>query len=169
MDFFLALKPVYLVYLVFCFVCLFEKIVEKLIEETTLKANEAIKKPVPKSTSKTLTPSKTSTKKVGDPRYVIQFPHGKDQTEIKILPLADFKMNVEYPASLELDKALAIAPLAGQRKEPTHLSEKQLQFVMPAKTTEPVELKARLDFSVCNAQACEMVETEVKWTVKPGA
>ena len=158
-----------LVLVTFCFACSSEKPAEKPTVKTALKASEAANKLVPKPVSKKQATPKNSAKKVGDSRYVIQFPQGKDQTEVKILPLADFKMNVDYPASLELDKTLAIAPLAGQRKEPTHLSEKQLQFVMPAKTVKPIELKAKLDFSVCNAQACEMVETEVKWTVKPGA
>ncbi len=159
----------------FCFACSSEKPAEMSGNKAALKTEKASKsvktvsKEPTKSTKKAAPNPKPNSKTLGDPRYVIQFPPSKDNTEIKILPLADFKMNVDYPASLLLDKQLAIQPLAGQRKEPSHLSEKQLQFVLPAKTDKPVELKAMVDFSVCNAQACEMVETEVKWTVKPGA
>lgn len=155
-----------LVLISFCFACSTEKPIEKTEVKVRLKAEEQVKRVTSQVAKKA---AKAVTKKVGDPRFVIQFPSGKDQTEIKILPLADFKMNVEYPASLVMDKKLALDSLAGTRKEPSHLSEKQLQFVLPAKTDKTVELKGMLDFSVCNDQACEMVETEVKWTVKPGA
>jgi hypothetical protein len=155
-----------LVMISFCFACSTDKPAKKADTKTPTGSEKQVRKVAAPTIEASVKPA---AKKIGDSRFVIQFPTSKDQTEIKILPLADFKMNVEYPASLVMDKTLPLDNLAGKRKEPSKLTEKQLQFVLPAKTDKPVELKAMLDFSVCNEQACEMVETEVKWTVKPGA
>ncbi|MGB0646976.1 MAG: hypothetical protein ACPGQS_07365, partial [Bradymonadia bacterium] len=90
-------------------------------------------------------------------------------TSVKVLPLADFKMNVDYPASLTVAKEQSLANLSGVRNEPAQLTEKQLQFNLAAQPKAPTTVKATIDFSVCNAQACEMVEKEITWTVKPDA
>ena len=112
---------------------------------------------------------------VADARYVIQFPASKTgaETTVSVRPLGDYKMNLDYPASLNVDKTDAPAPLAGQQKSPSALTEAQLKFVMPIETTKASDkgtsIKAMIDFSVCNAQACEMVEKEITWKVKSGS
>ena len=119
--------------------------------------------------------SKAAKAHIGDTRYVIHFPSSKDgrKTNVLVRPLGDFKMNLEYPASLNLDKTEAPKNLAGQRQAPTELTEAQLHFVMPISEEAPssngTKLKAVIDFSVCNAQACEMIEKEITWKVKSGS
>ena len=129
-------------------------------------------------TVKKAAPAKAKTSaeaNVGDARYVIQFPASNEGTEttVTVRPLGDYKMNLEYPASLNLDKTNAPAPLAGQHKSPSALTEAQLKFVMPIKKSAGADkvtsIKATIDFSVCNAQACEMIEKEITWKVKSGS
>ena len=110
---------------------------------------------------------KTATPQVGDPRFMIQFPKSANGSEIKIRPLADYKMNVDYPAALTVNATSKLTEIAGKRQEPSALTEKELGFKVSAQPTSPMEVKALIDFSVCNAQACEMVEKEVKWTITP--
>ena len=111
----------------------------------------------------------------GDARYVIQFPPSKKGTEttVRVLPLGDYKMNLEYPASLNLDGSAAPAGLAGKQKQPSELTEARLNFVLPlekgAASMKDASIKATIDFSVCNAQACEMIEKEITWKVKSGS
>ena len=134
--------------------------------------------PVPKTTvkrEKEKPKSKVAKSNIGDTRYVIHFPSSKDgrNTTVLVRPLGDFKMNLEYPASLNLDKTDAPENLAGQSQSPTELTEAQLNFVMPlgkeAPTSGGKKLKAVIDFSVCNAQACEMIEKEITWQVQSGS
>ena len=154
-----------------CFACSTESSKTKEPTKASVKTtNTASKKTAakPKASKQSGTTTKT-TKAMGDPRFLIQFPTAKGQTSVKVLPLADYKMNVDYPASLTGNKGQPIASLSGIRKEPSKLTEKQLRFNLPAQPKKATEVKATIDFSVCNAQACEMVEKEITWTIKPDA
>lgn len=129
--------------------------------------------PTKKAPSKAL---KKEPKTTGETRYVIQFPTSKSgqDTTVRVLPLSDYKMNLEYPASLKLDKTVAPATVAGKVISPAQpLKEAQLQFVVPVSNAKnaktETKYKASIDFSVCNAQACEMIEKEITWTSKPGS
>lgn len=141
--------------------------------ENTQTETTKSKTPVKQNTEKPK--SKVAKSNVGDTRYVIHFPSSKDgrNTTVLVRPLGDFKMNLEYPASLNLDKTEAPKNLAGQSQSPTELTEAQLNFVMPvgeeASKRDGTKLKAVIDFSVCNAQACEMIEKEITWKVKSGS
>ena len=129
-----------------------------------------VEQPQAKKDTKPVAKPKAKTA-IGDPRFVIQFPKPSEApktTHVKVLPLADYKMNLEYPASLNLDKGLPASDLAGKRQEPTSLTEAALDFKMPIKSDKELTMKAVIDFSVCNAQACEMIEKEITWTAKPG-
>ncbi len=122
------------------------------------------------SKSKAKVPPTTKTT-LGDPRFVIQFPKtttSDKTTQVKVMPLADYKMNLEYPASLNLDKGVSDASLAGKRQSPSALAEGALEFKMPISGEKEMKMKAVIDFSVCNAQTCEMIEKEITWTAKPG-
>lgn len=154
-----------------CFACSTEPSKTKQPSKVSVKTTNTKAKTdtAAPTAAKQLGNSGKTTKAVGDSRFLIQFPSMKGQTSVKVLPLADFKMNVDYPASLTVDKEQTLTSLSGVRKEPAELTEKQLQFNLPAKPKAPTKIKATIDFSVCNAQACEMVEKEITWMVKPDA
>ena len=112
----------------------------------------------------------------GDAKYVIQYPTSKTgkSASVRVLPLADYKMNLEYPTFLNIDKSAPNAKLAGQSISPTKpFTEARLQFDVPLEgstpTDKPVTLNAELKFSVCNAQACEMIKKKITLSTKSGS
>ena len=134
---------------------------------TVKKANKTAKK----TDSAKAKPTAVKTNPI-ETRYALKYPKisNGDPLKIQIRPLGEYKINEEYPASLNFTQQSSKAPQSAteQAKTAALLSFEVPKITKPA-GDQPSEVKAVIDFSVCNKELCELIEKEISWTVKPDA
>ena len=132
----------------------------KKVNKTAAKINSAKPKPTTVKTTTTET------------RYAIKHPKisNGDPLKIQIRPLGEYKINEEYPASLNFTQQSSKAPQSAKEQAKTAaLLSFEVPKITKPKGDQPSEVKAVIDFSVCNKELCELIEKEISWTVKPDA
>ena len=105
-------------------------------------------------------------------RYAIKHPKisNGDPVKIQIRPLGEYKINEEYPASLNFTPQSSKEPKSAEEKTKTAaLLSFEVPKITKSQGAAPSEVKAVIDFSVCNKELCELIEKELSWTVKPDA
>lgn len=134
---------------------------------TTDKAKNTAKKTnsvKPKPTAVKTNPIET--------RYALKHPKisNGDPLKIQIRPLGEYKINEEYPASLNFTQQSSKTPQsAAEQTKTAALLSFEVPKITKSKGDQPSEVKAVIDFSVCNKELCELIEKEISWTVKPDA
>lgn len=90
--------------------------------------------------------------------------------KIRVEPRGAYKVNLEYPARLQVQGPLGAAPMRQElnRDDAQSLTEQELVMEPAAAMGKGGEhrFSGKLSFSVCTDAVCEVKEKQVSWTVK---
>lgn len=90
--------------------------------------------------------------------------------KIRVEPRGGYKINLEYPAKLEVQGPMGTAPMRQviNKGDAVTLNEKEL-VMAPAVTLGKGgehRFSGKLSFSVCTDRVCEVKSEQLSWTVK---
>jgi len=89
--------------------------------------------------------------------------------KIRVEPQGEYKMNLEYPAKLQVQGPMGAAPMRQviNRGDAQTLTEQELIMAPAAAMGRGGEHKfsGKLSFSVCTDAVCEVKNKQVSWTV----
>ncbi len=112
--------------------------------------------------------------RTGDPYQLVvrapeKAPVGQEATtEVIVTPGTGFKINLEYPAKLNLAKVPQGAKVAATKITKGQMTVEKTRLVVPIRFTPEkagsLSFEGELRFSVCTEETCQMPREAITWT-----